>query len=186
MDDREILELYNARSESAIARTDEKYGGYCRAIAFQILSDKQDTEECVNDTYYRAWNLIPPNCPPCLKTFLGRITRRLSFHMFEKRLAAKRGGGELPLVLDELSECVPAVQDTENTVDAMLLAETVNAFLKQLSVEERYIFVHRCWYVEPMREIADSLGITENYTKVLLHRTRQKLKRVLEKEGIMV
>ena len=184
MDDHDIIELYNARSEDAIEETNKKYGRYCRAIAFRILYNEEDSEECINDVWLQTWTLIPPKIPPCLRTFLGRITRNLAFHLAEKQTAAKRGGGELPLVLDELSECIPAPQTTEDLAETRVLTQVITAFVQCLPDDERYIFLHRCWYVESVSEIAKELGISENYTKVILHRTRKKLKQTLEKEGI--
>ena len=113
MDDETIVELYWKRDASAISATDEAYGAYCRALAFRILGSREDAEECANDTWVRLWNAIPPQRPRSLRMFAAKIARNLAFHRCEARTAAKHGGGELPLVLDELAECLPDAQSVE-------------------------------------------------------------------------
>ena len=116
MDDLHVIDLYWARAETAISETEKKYGGYCYSIAYRILHDNEDSEECVNDTYMRAWDSMPPHRPSALKRFLGRITRNLSLDRYEQRTAEKRGFGEIPLALEELQECIPARTATERLV----------------------------------------------------------------------
>lgn len=186
MEDREIVELYQARAEKAIACTAEKYGTYCHAIAHHILQSDEDAEECVSDTYFRAWNTIPPQDPPCLRLFLGKITRNLAFHAFEKRRAQKRGGGEMPLVLEELSECIPAEATTESAVELRALTAVLDRFADSLPSKEKQVFLRRYWYAYSIQAIARQLNITENHVKVMLHRTRKKLKIQLQKEGVTV
>ena len=111
MQDEELIRLYVTRSERAIALTSDKYGGYCHTIAYQILKDLEDSEECVNDTYWKAWNVIPPTMPKCFKAFLGKITRNLALHRWEKNSTKKRGGNQIPFLLDELAECIPSQED---------------------------------------------------------------------------
>lgn len=183
MEDREIIELYNARSESAIARTDEKYGSYCRSIAFNILQNDEDTEECINDTYLRVWNTIPPQVPACFRAFIGRIARNLSFDVFRRDHAEKRYGDRLPLVLDELSECIPAKDTTEELADESALINAINRFLADLPPHEQWIFSRRYWNTDSVKDIANALGSEENTVKVTLYRTRKKLLCALEKEG---
>lgn len=183
MEDREIIELYNARSESAIFHTDEKYGHYCRAIAFNILQNDEDAEECVNDTYLRAWNTIPPQMPACLRLFLGKITRHLSFDVFKRFHREKRGADTISLVLDELEDCLPANNNTEESVDEAILTEVIDRFMKDLSPRDRWIFSRRYWNTDSVSEIADALDMEANTVKVILYRTRKKLRNVLEKEG---
>ena len=185
MDDRDILELYNARNESAIDRTAEKYGSYCRAVAFHILQNDEDAEECVNDTWWRAWNVIPPQNPPCLRLFLGKITRNLSLDVFKRHHREKRGGGSLPLVLEELKECLPAQNTTEEQVDETLLTELIDRFMSTLSERDRWIFLRRYWNTDSVQEIADALAMDANTVKVMLYRTRKKLRCALEKEGFL-
>lgn len=184
MNDSEIIELYTVRNENAVTQTDLKYGRYCRYIAFNILKNDEDSEECVNDTYLRAWNSIPPKHPENLKTYLGKITRNLSLNRFEKLSSKKRGSGQIPLILDELSECIPDSQNTETAVEDTIVTEIINRFLDGLSPETRKIFVRRYWYMSTVRDIANDYGFTQSKVTVTLFRTREKLKKGLEKEGV--
>lgn len=184
MNDSEIIELYTARNENAVTQTDLKYGRYCRYIAFNILKNDEDSEECVNDTYLRAWNSIPPKHPENLKTYLGKITQNLSLNRFEKLSSKKRGSGQIPLILDELSECIPDSQNTETAVEDTIVTEIINRFLDGLSPETRKIFVRRYWYMSTVRDIANDYGFTQSKVTVTLFRTREKLKKGLEKEGV--
>lgn len=186
MDDRQIIELYNGRSEAAISETADKYGRYCHYVAYNILYNEQDSEECVNDTWFRAWNTIPPQQPNRLSTFLGKITRNLALDKYKYYNREKRGGGQAALVLDELNECLPAANNTEQVVDDKLLVEVLNGFLRSLPAEKRQMFVRRYWYLSSISEIAKHFGISESNTKIILLRTRNKLKHVLEKEGIVL
>lgn len=184
MDDSKIIELYMDRSEQAISETARKYGRYCHYIAYNILHNDEDSEECVNDTYLRTWNSIPPKRPNKLQTFLGKITRNLSLNKYEKQSAEKRGSGQIPLILDELTECIPADRNSETLVEDMVIKETLDRFLENLSADARKIFVRRYWYMSSVKEIAEEYGLSESIVTVTLFRTRQKLKTVLEKEGI--
>ena len=188
MDDRQIIELYNERSETAISETAEKYGKYCYYIAYHILYNEQDSEECVNDTYLRAWKAIPPQWPDKLSTFLGRITRNLALNRYQYYTREKRGYGQTSLVLDELQECVPATGSTEpeQAVEDKLLAEVINCFLHELPIEKRMMFLRRYWYMSSIKEIADDYEISEGNVKMTLFRVRNKLKQTLEKEGIVL
>ena len=132
MEDSAIIDLYWAREERALSETDAKYGGYCRSIAHNILKNREDSEECVSDTWLHAWNAMPPQRPSILSSFLGRITRNLSFDRCRRQNAEKRGGGLLPLALDELSECVPAPGRVEQALEARELAEAIDRFLRTL------------------------------------------------------
>ena len=184
MDDRQIVDLYWERSETAISETSKKYGKYCCYIAYNILHNREDCEECVNDTYMRAWNAMPPQRPDRLSAFLGKITRNLSLNRYAKYTARKRGAGQTELALEELRECIPASDCVEQVIDDMQLAETINAFLDTLPAETRKIFVRRYWYLSPVREIASDYEVSESKVKMKLMRTRNKLRKVLEKEGI--
>ena len=136
MEDSAIIDLYWAREERALSETDTKYGGYCRSIAHNILRNREDTEECVSDTWLHAWNAMPPQRPSILSSFLGRITRNLSFDRCRRQNAEKRGGGALPLALDELSECVPAPGRVEHALEERELAEAIDRFLRTLPERE--------------------------------------------------
>lgn len=183
MDDQAIIGLYFDRSETAIAETAQKYGSYCFSIAFNILSDREDSEESVNDTYMATWNNIPPRVPTVLATFLGRLTRNISLNRWRTRQAYKRGGGELPLALEELEGCISGGETPEEQLEKKELLRALNRFLAGLPETERKIFVCRYWYLDPISDTAARLGWTESRVKSQLHRTRNKLRRHLEKEG---
>ena len=183
MDDREIVELYWARSEQAISETQSKYGSYCYSIAYNILNSNEDAEESVNDTYNDAWNSIPPHRPSVLSTFLGKITRRISIDRWRRRTAEKRGGGEMPLVLEELQECVAADRNTEQEFEKNHLSEVVNSFVKTLPGTEQKVFLCRYWYMDSIGSISQQFGFSESKVKSMLFRTRNQLRTVLEKEG---
>lgn len=184
MEDKQIVDLYWARSESAISETDKKYGRYCYYIAYNILHNNEDTEECVNDTYLNAWGAMPDQRPSKLSTFLGKITRNLSLNRWESYHAAKRGFGQIPLTLDELHECIPSIESVDRIVDDLALAEIFNRFLAALPKEKRIIFLRRYWYLSPIAEIAADYLMSESKVKMSLLRSRNALKQVLEKEGI--
>lgn len=187
MDDSEILDLYFARSEAAIAETDLKYGHYCGTIAFRILHSRDDSDEIVNDTWMKAWNAIPPERPQILSAFLGTITRNLSLHRYEKEHAAKRGSGETAAALDELSEVLASNETTEEAairnVEDTELTDALNRFLGQLSETNRTVFLRRYWYLEPVKEIAESMESSEGKVKMSLLRTRKKLAEFLVREA---
>ena len=184
MDDNKIIDLYWARSEDAISETASKYGRYCFKIAFNILFNKEDSEESVNDAYLAAWNTIPPRRPKLLGAFLGKMTRYISLDKWKNHTAAKRGGGEVPLVLDELEECVYSADSTENMYLQKEFARDINYFLESLPEAERKVFLCRYWYLDSIADIAERFDFTESKVTSMLHRTRRKLKRMLEKEEI--
>ena len=184
MEDKQIVDLYWARSEKAISETADKYGRYCYTIAYNILHSNEDSEECVNDTYLHAWNAMPDQRPNRLSAFLGRITRNLSLKRWEKYTAKKRGAGQVPLALDELRECIPATNYTDSVADDIVLTDVLNRFLASLTAEKRNIFMRRYWYLSSVAEIASDLAISESKVKMSLLRSRNELKQLLEKEGI--
>lgn len=186
MEDKEIIELYVDRSQCAIANTAEKYGSYCFKIAFNILSNREDSEEFVNDTYLSAWNSIPPHIPVCLKSYLGSIVRNLSLKKYRSRNTQKRGEGQVPLALHELSECIPAESSVEKVIDNIELSNLLNSFLGNLKSLDRRIFVKRYWYLSSVSDIAKDFGFSDSKIKSSLHRTRKKLKLYLEKEGVNI
>lgn len=184
MEDSAIIDLYWAREERALTETDEKYGGMCRSIAYNILQSREDTEECVNDTWFRAWSTMPPKRPNVLSAFLSRITRNLSLDRYKAARAGKRGGGQMTLALEELGDCVPAGNSVEEAVELAELTRVLDRFLRDLPEKECCIFLRRYWYVEGTREIADRYEMAEGSVKSTLHHTRQKLRARLEKEGV--
>jgi len=186
MEDIEIIGLYLNRSQDAIANTADKYGSYCYKIAYNILSNKEDSEESVNDTYLSAWNTIPPEIPTCLKSFLGSIVRNLSLKKYRSRNAQKRGEGQVPLALHELSECISDDNTVDKVIDNTELANLLNSFLENLKSLDRRIFVKRYWYLLSISDIAKDFGFSESKVKSSLHRTRKKLKNYLEKEGVYI
>lgn len=186
MDDAAIVELYWQRQERALDESKTKYGAYCTSIAQRILNDRLDAEECVNDTFLGAWNAMPPHRPSCLGTFLGKIARNLSLKRWRTRSAAKRGGGEVALSLDELEECVPAGERIDERLEAEELARTIDAFLGGLSADDRRIFVCRYWRFDAVADIAARFGFTQSKVKMSLKRTRDKLYDHLKEEGVIV
>ncbi|MBQ3376599.1 MAG: sigma-70 family RNA polymerase sigma factor [Erysipelotrichaceae bacterium] len=183
MEDFEIVELYWDRDENAIAQSELKYGKYCGTIARNILFNREDTEECVNDTWIRAWQSIPPNRPENLGAYLGKITRNLALNMYEKMNAQKRGSNQTRLCLDELSEVLGHESDVQQHLDLSVLTDTINRFLGTIDAEARKIFVRRYWYMSSVNEIAWRYHITPGKVKMSLLRTRNYLKDYLRKEG---
>lgn len=184
MEDGAIVNLYWARDPEAIQETGRKYGGYCRAIARNILADRRDEEECLNDTWLNAWNAMPEDRPGLLAPYLGKITRNLALSRWRAGHAEKRGGGELPLVLEELTECV-SPGGTFQAVEAAELEEAVNRFLRTLPERECGVFLRRYWFSEPMADIARRYGMREGTVRTSLFRSREKLRRYLEKEELL-
>lgn len=185
MEDQKIIELYWNRSEEAISETEQKYGNYCCSIARNILANREDAEECVNDTYLAAWNAIPPQRPSLLAAFLGKITRNLSIDRWRTQNRQKRGSGEILLALDELDDCVSGQQSVDAEMERKRFAQVFNRFLDSLPEMERRIFLCRYWYLDPIAEIADRFGFSVSKVTSMLHRTRKKLYIVLEKEELL-
>lgn len=183
MEDRKIVDLYWARVEQAIHETQRKYGAYCLSIAKNILPFREDAEESVNDTYLTAWNIIPPNRPGNLGTFLGKITRRISIDRWRCLSAEKRGGSTVPVALDELAECIPDKSDPEAEVETKELAKAVGRFLDTLPFAEKSVFLKRYYYLAKIQDIAVELHMGPGKVKSMLFRTRGKLRTYLEKEG---
>lgn len=185
MTDDKIIECFWRREESAIRESDAKYGRYCLAIADNILYNREDSEECVNDTWLRAWHAMPPARPAKLKLYFAKITRNLALSKYASRTAKKRGGGEVALILDELSEVLREPDEVESEYMAKELAAAVNSFVHTLPERECNVFVRRYFYSEEIPEIAKRYGISARNVTVMLSRTRGKLKQYLEKEGFV-
>ena len=183
MDDKSIVDLYFSRNEDAITQTDRKYGRYCYSIAYNILTSKEDAEESVSDTYMTAWRAIPPRRPSALSAFLGKITRHISIDRWRERVATKRGGGEVPLALEELKDCISGMQDVEMEYERKEVLKTYVKFLEALPTTERRVFLCRYWYVESIETIADKFGFSQSKVKTMLHRTRVNLRKQFAKEG---
>ena len=185
MDDHQIVELYFQRKEQAISATAVKFGSYCMTIATNILRDRRDAEEAVSDAWMDAWNTIPPTRPRSLKAYIATLTRRRALDRYDALSAEKRGGGQVELALDELMECASS-QDVQTQAEAAELAERIGAFLRTLPTAERRVFVCRYWYLDPIESIAERFGFTKSKVKSMLHRTRGKLRRFLEEEGVKI
>lgn len=183
MDDKYIVDLYWARNERAIRESERKYRSLCSTIALGILGNREDTEECINDTWLAAWNSIPPHKPERLDTYLGKLTRNLALKKRRDIHRDKRGGGEIPLVLDELADCIPGGEDPQKELEERELAALLDRFLDSIPETERKIFLRRYWLMESMMAIAKDTGFTQSKVASMLHRTRKKLRKYLEKEG---
>ena len=185
MEDQGIVELFFGRSEQAIVETDKKYGGYCYTIAYNILASREDSEESVSDTYFSAWNTIPPRKPTLLQAFLGKITRHISIDRWRKQSAQKRGGKEMILALEELGECLDT-RGMEAEITSRELTRVLNGFLASLSETERNVFLCRYWYMDTIETIAKITGFSQSKVTSMLHRTRGKLRKQLAEEGYTV
>lgn len=186
MEDTEIIELYWQRSETAIKETDGKYGSYCKSIVHNILQNREDTEECINDTWLHTWNAIPTERPYEFRTWLGRIARNLAFDRYRKITAKKRGGHEVDILISELEDCIPSAQTVEKELEDAELAGLISSFLKKQKKESRIIFVRRYYYSDSIKQIAERFGISESKVKSSLFRIRNGLKVYLEREGIVI
>lgn len=185
MEDTGIIDLYHARDERAIAESERKYGAYCRAVALNLLSVREDAEECVNDTWHAAWDRMPPERPNALKAFLGRITRNLSISRFRANRAQKRFDG-METLLSELDDCVPDPHGVEEEVEGHVLSGLISRWLDGLSVDDCTLFVRRYWYGDAVKELARRWGCTPNSMAQRMLVLRRDLKSFLEKEGIAV
>ena len=185
MEDDKIVNLYLERNENAIAETKNKYENYCFSISYSILHDQQDCEETLNDTYLAAWNAIPPHHPENLATFIGKICRRLSLNKWRSNSALKRGGDQVTLSFDELEGCIGEDRSFREALQEKVLTDAINEFLAGLKENERKVFVCRYWYFDSIEDIAKRFSYSSSKTKMMLKRTRDKLKDYLIKEGVM-
>ena len=191
MEDNQIVALYWARNEQALAETAAKYGRYCYTIAYNILSSREDADESVNDTYLAVCDdgaefvLQPPHDPTILSAFLGKITRRISLNRWRNNNRKKRGGGEVILALEELRECIPASEDVERRMEQKELSRAITRFLEEIPETERDVFVCRYWYLADIKKLSKAFGFTESKTKSMLHRARIRLKAYLTQEGLL-
>lgn len=183
MNDERIIQLYWERDEQAIRATMDTYGSYCRAIAGGILQDPADAEEAVADTWLKVWDAIPPQKPKYLRLFLGKITRNTSIAIWRKNNADFRGGGQVPLALDELAECVGHENSPEEQVNLRELEKVLSAFLRTEPEMRRAVFLRRYFYLDDTASIAQRYELKENNVRMMLSRTRQKLKKQLKQEG---
>ena len=183
MDDREIIALFLARDESAISRTQEKYGGRLRKLTYSLTEDLSAAEECENDTYLQVWNSIPPNAPyDYFWPFLARIARHIALNFCRDRNRLKRKA-DIEELSEELQQALPGGSDAEQALAAAELQDLLNRFLGSLDPDRRRIFVRRYWYFDSIQAIAEGYGISRSRVKVTLYRCREKLRKILESEG---
>lgn len=185
MDDKTIIQHYWDREERAISETADKYGVFCYSIAEDILNNREDANECVNDTYLKMWNAIPPKWPKVFPAFIGRIVRNLSYNRYVMTKTLKRGGGQIEIVLDELEECIPDNSLNIET-DVNELKEAIEAFIDTLSERNRKIFVRRYWLTENVGYIAKKMNMSENSVSAALKRMRKKLQVYLAERGFNI
>lgn len=181
MEDLQIIKLYWSRDEAAIKETNTKYGRLLHTIALNILSNYEDSEECVSDTYCNAWNAMPPQKPNSLKAYLGRIVRNLSINRWYEHRAQKRYNGA-DVLLSELSDCVPSTKNVEKEIEAKELSEVISDWLCTLSQDERVLFLRRYWFGDSVNKLAGECGTTPNKLAGRMYRLRQSLKKAIEKE----
>jgi RNA polymerase sigma-70 factor (ECF subfamily) len=184
LEDNKIIDLFWQRAETAIDEISQKYASYCHSIAYRILYNDDDADECVNDTWLRAWNAMPPARPDRLSAFLGKITRNLSLNRYEKAQAEKRGGGVVEIALSELEDCVPGRMSVNDEIEGIFITKAIDRFLDALPRQSRNVFVQRYWYLSSIADISADLGISESNVMSMLFRTRNKQKKFLEKEGV--
>ena len=184
IDDKKIIELYFERNEQAIKETDIKYGKLCHKIAYNILNNLQDSEECVNDTYLGVWNKIPPTRPDNFKAYISKIVRSISIDKFRKQKAKKRSA-DMVMALDELTEVLPDERHAPGRNDEEI-GKLIRIFLRKQKEEVQRVFVLKYFYFESNRAIAEKYGFTERKVTNMLARTRNKLKKYLIEEGISI
>ena len=178
MDDSKIIELFFARDQQGIRELDDKYGKLFHALSYNIVNDRRDAEECVNDAYLGAWNAIPPARPAPLLSYMVKIVRNISLDLYWRKAAAKRGS-RYTVALEEIGGCIPDRETVEDEIEARELARIIGAFLDTLTLENRVIFLRRYWFADSYKDIAEFVGLTEKNISVRLTRIREKLKRYL-------
>ena len=184
--DQKIIALYFQRDEEALTHTDKKYGKGCKSLSYNIVKSFEDCEECVNSSYYKVWDTVPPKRPDSLKVYLMKIVRNISINLYERNRTKKRGFGEIDLVLEDIAEIIPDNSSMEQISDDITVKNVINFFLSGLTEEKRNIFIMRFFYVKSMKEIAEELYISEGKVKMILRRLKDELRELLEKEGVEV
>lgn len=185
MDDTKIIELFFQRDQRAIRELDAKYGKACHSLSFNIVNNRQDAEECVNDAYLGAWNAIPPAKPDPLLTYLCKMVRNISLNAYYKREAAKRSS-RYTVAMEEIETCIAAPDTVEAEIEARELARIIEGFLDILTPEDRVIFLRRYWFADRCRDIAERVGLTEKNISVRLTRIREKLRKYLIEREVLV
>ena len=180
MTDKKLIELYTARSEEAIDATQQQYGAYCKKIAHNILRNMQDVEECLSDVWLKVWNAIPPQEPKYFKGWIATVTRNCALTICRRQQREPQGIGDAALELaEELTD------GPESSIDARVLGEAISTFLKREPIHIRTVFLRRYWYGDSLTEAAAFMGWEEGKTRMILFRTRKKLKEYLVKEGLL-
>ena len=185
MNDEQIIQMFFTRNEDAIRQTDGRYGAKLTRLSENIVGSREDAQECVNDTWLKAWNTIPPQKPQHLAAYLGRLTRNASIDCMRTRTRKQRGGHETELVLEELQDCIAHSANVEREIEGRELTAAINAFLGTLSAFDRNVFVCRYWYLDPVRDIAKAAHASESRIKSILFRLRKKLRKYLTEEGLL-
>lgn len=185
MDDNKIIDLFFERSEKAISELSSKYGGICLKVATNVLRNRQDAEECVNDSYLSVWNAIPPKRPNPLLAFLCRIVRNISINRYEYNSAQKRNG-IYDVCLDELQECISSDETVESEFSANELSRLIDEYLDTLDKTNRMVFVRRYWYMDSFKDISSMSGLSEGAVRTRLSRLRSGLKEFLESRGMII
>lgn len=185
MEDSQIIRLFFKRDETAISETEKKYGAFCYKIAFNILSNKADAEECVNDSYLQAWNSIPPQTPDKYGTWLGKVVRNIALNLWNKNHRKKRYAG-MEKLLDELEDCIPSPVTVEQKIEEKELTRLLNTWLASLSAEDRILFVRRYWKGEKLNKLASDNCVSPGNMAKRMYKLRQHLKKELEKEGYLL
>lgn len=184
MDDNIILDLFFIRNEDAIRRTGEAYGRRLFSLAYNIVKNDEDAEECVNSTYLKAWDTIPPQWPVYFFAYLAKICRHLAFDRLDWNHAAKRQA-EVVSLSQEMDLCIPDNR-TSDELSARELGQVLDSFLRSLDRENRIIFMRRYWYADSVSQIANRFGLSQSAVSMRLARCREKLRTYLEKEGVHV
>lgn len=185
MDDDKILKLYFDRDESAIDESIEKYGALCSSIAYGILKNREDAEECVNDTFMKVWQTVPPKKPENLSAFCAKISRNLAIDKYRKDTSKKRSGSQYDIAIEELGECIGA-SEVEELFDEAVVTNAINSFLGTLSAKKCRVFMRRYFFFDNIKDISERYGLSTSSVKMILKRTREGLKEFLEKEGIEI
>ena len=184
-DDEKIIEMFFERSEQGIRELDMKYGAICRNLSYNIVNNKQDAEECVNDAYLGAWNAIPPTRPNPLLSYIVKIVRNISLKIYWKKEASKRSG-HYTVALEEIEGCIADPKTVEDEIEAGELARIIEDFLDTLTLENRVIFMRRYWFADSYKDIAEFMGLSEKNISVRLTRIRMKMKQYLIERGVFI
>ncbi len=185
MEDEKIVELFFARSEQGIQELNNKYGKICHKLSYNILNNRQDAEECVNDAYLGAWNAIPPTMPNPLQAYICKIVRNISLKLYYRKEAAKRSS-TYTIAMEEIEACIADPNTVEAEIEVSELARIIESFLDTLTVENRVIFMRRYWFSDSCKDIAEFVGLTEKNISVRLTRIRQKMKEYLAEREVFV